>query len=265
MSAGYRLPLDPSILLGSTPPPPTVAPHNGVESADATWGPERGRYPSLSCPVMMTRPFPTTSVDDRSKLLDSTMYSNDEFADWSSSQPLLPQEVSSSVSQPLLEDDSYHQSIYHAPDVYDHQSGNWRSIMPSTAIPATSHPGLVPDGGSHPPPLVLSPPTSSLAQYPCCWSDDPRCSGWVQGSNREMSEHLRSCHDFVGHEKDVVPCNWDGCGARMQRMNLARHIVSTHLRVRVRCRWCGRSFTRSDVTSRHEKECDENLKRFLIV
>ncbi|KAF9222595.1 hypothetical protein BS17DRAFT_818405 [Gyrodon lividus] len=100
-------------------------------------------------------------------------------------------------------------------------------------------------------------PPPSFRWHECRWLGGPRCNGWAPGKNREMAEHLRSWHHFVGHERDIVQCEWGNCTRTMQRMNIARHIVSTHIREAANCRFCGKRFSRLDVVSRHERTCTE--------
>ena len=74
-----------------------------------------------------------------------------------------------------------------------------------------------------------------------------------------MGEHLRVYHQFIGHERDTVQCEWENCGQIMQRMNVPRHIVSRHLLAAASCRFCGKQFSRPDVVTRHERTCAAGL------
>lgn len=118
---------------------------------------------------------------------------------------------------------------------------------PLPVAPQPPTPPAAPD-----PSMPLNP---GFFYHPCRWLGGPQCDGLAPGKNREMAEHLRVCHHFVGHERDVVPCEWENCGQSMQRMNIARHIVSRHLLAAANCRFCGRQFSRPDVVARHEKTC----------
>lgn len=114
---------------------------------------------------------------------------------------------------------------------------------------------------AHQPPIPPMTPEQSIAPnpafhyHPCRWLGGPRCEGLAPGRNREMGEHLRVFHRFIGHERDPVQCEWEGCGQSMQRMNVPRHIVSRHLLAAANCRFCGRRFSRPDVVARHERTC----------
>jgi len=99
------------------------------------------------------------------------------------------------------------------------------------------------------------PPNLPFYYHPCRWLSGPQCDGRAPGKNREMGEHLRVFHHFVGHERDPVRCEWENCGQTMQRMNVPRHIVSRHLLAAARCRFCSKRFSRPDVVSRHERTC----------
>lgn len=105
------------------------------------------------------------------------------------------------------------------------------------------------------PPEVSIPPNSGFQLHPCRWLGGPRCNGFAPGRNREMGEHLRVYHHFIGHERDTVQCEWENCGQTMQRMNVPRHIVSRHLLAAASCRFCGKRFSRPDVVARHERTC----------
>lgn len=111
------------------------------------------------------------------------------------------------------------------------------------------------------PPMPPAPPEESILRnsvfqyHPCRWLGGPRCDGLAPGRNREMGEHLRAYHHFIGHERDTVQCEWENCGQTMQRMNVPRHIVSRHLLAAASCRYCGKRFSRPDVVARHERTC----------
>ncbi|KAG9316410.1 hypothetical protein JVU11DRAFT_2444 [Chiua virens] len=102
-------------------------------------------------------------------------------------------------------------------------------------------------------PMALNP---GFDYHPCRWLGGPQCDGLAPGRNREMGEHLRAYHRFVGHERDTVQCQWENCGQTMQRMNVPRHIVSRHLLAAASCRFCGKRFSRPDVVGRHERTCN---------
>ena len=114
---------------------------------------------------------------------------------------------------------------------------------------------------AHQPPVPPAAPEQSISSippyyyYPCRWLSGPPCDGSAPGKNREMGEHLRVLHRFVGHERDMVQCEWENCGQSMQRMNVPRHIVSRHLLAAASCRFCGKQFSRPDVVARHERTC----------
>ena len=123
--------------------------------------------------------------------------------------------------------------------------------------------GMFPEPpAAYEPPSPPAPPEQSIIPYaafqyhPCRWLGGPQCDGLAPGRNREMGEHLRVFHHFIGHERDTVQCEWENCGQIMQRMNVPRHIVSRHLLAAASCRFCGKRFSRPDVVSRHERACN---------
>lgn len=99
-------------------------------------------------------------------------------------------------------------------------------------------------------------PNPAFSYHQCRWLSGPQCNGQAPGRNREMGEHLRVFHYFIGHERDTVQCEWENCSQVMQRMNVPRHIVSRHLLAAARCRFCDRQFSRPDVVGRHERTCN---------
>lgn len=114
---------------------------------------------------------------------------------------------------------------------------------------------------AHQPPIPPAAPEQSILPNPefyyhsCRWMSGPQCDGLAPGRNREMGEHLRVFHRFIGHERDTVQCEWENCDKTMQRMNVPRHIVSRHLLAAASCRFCGKRFSRPDVVARHERTC----------
>ncbi|KAI6129434.1 hypothetical protein EDD16DRAFT_1545558 [Pisolithus croceorrhizus] len=66
-------------------------------------------------------------------------------------------------------------------------------------------------------------PLPHIPMHVCEWGAKP-CNALAPGKNREMGEHLREFHDFIGNEKDSVPCYWGNCDKSLQRMNMGRHI-----------------------------------------
>lgn len=103
-------------------------------------------------------------------------------------------------------------------------------------------------------PAIPSKQPSHIRMHACKWGVKA-CNTLAPGKNREMGEHLREFHEFIGNEKDIVHCHWSNCNKSLQRMNMGRHIVSTHLRQTTICPRCNKSLSRPDVASRHEKQC----------
>ncbi|KAI6000747.1 hypothetical protein EDD15DRAFT_2234304 [Pisolithus albus] len=99
---------------------------------------------------------------------------------------------------------------------------------------------------------VSSTPTATFA---CMWtSRGRRCGGRIEGEKNSIAQHLRDCHDFVCDEERMT-CRWDQCDMVLQRRNVARHIFSYHLGVKVLCKHCGMTLSRQDASRKHEKSC----------
>lgn len=100
---------------------------------------------------------------------------------------------------------------------------------------------------------VSSTPTTTT--YTCRWSPrGRRCGGQVEGEKNSIAQHLRDCHDFICDEEQMT-CRWDQCDMVLQRRNIARHIYSYHLGVKVLCKHCGMTLSRQDANRKHEKSC----------
>ncbi|KAH7929565.1 hypothetical protein BV22DRAFT_121972 [Leucogyrophana mollusca] len=88
--------------------------------------------------------------------------------------------------------------------------------------------------------------------YQCRWGDWP-CSLLVDGT--QIGKHLPRWHGVTGRDKDPATCFWNGCGERMNKESLARHICSKHLLEGLMC-VCGTKLIRYDAWQRH---CQKRL------
>ncbi|KIK81450.1 hypothetical protein PAXRUDRAFT_832857 [Paxillus rubicundulus Ve08.2h10] len=118
----------------------------------------------------------------------------------------------------------------------------------------------------HPTPAYVAPgysPTSSVAfdtTHVCqCVGGDSPCCTLLTGNTKELRDHLASDHHFRATGKKYHKCLWMGCVTRLQRENIPRHMISTHLRVKVRCETCNVELSRSDVRHSHAKRCPARL------
>lgn len=160
----------------------------------------------------------------------------------------IPHDVSSTVpshSSPALFGGTYNLPHPDSPSPYP---SSIQLPQPQQPTPSISYPPYPSDQAI----TVKRPP--HIPMHVCEWGEKP-CNMLAPGKNREMGEHLREFHDFIGNEKDSVPCYWGNSDKSLQRMNVGRHIVSTHLRQTTICPRCNKSLSRPDVASRHEKQC----------
>lgn len=99
------------------------------------------------------------------------------------------------------------------------------------------------------------PSTPDIATYPCMWSSHGhQCGHHIEGEKNRIAQHLRDFHNFVCDEKQMT-CLWDQCDTLLQRRNVARHIVTYHLGVKVLCKHCGIPLSRQDAKRKHQKSC----------
>lgn len=96
---------------------------------------------------------------------------------------------------------------------------------------------------------------TSSPSRPCAWGNPSSpCRTFVSGSAKGLRAHLKEAHRFSLSGKETVPCQWNGCNRTMQRENVVRHILSHHLRLKVRCPSCGKNLCRRDVETMHSKK-----------
>jgi hypothetical protein len=88
-----------------------------------------------------------------------------------------------------------------------------------------------------------------------CVGGESPCRTLLTGNMKELRGHLAYDHHFRTTGKKYHKCLWIGCDKWLQRENIPRHIISSHLRVKVECETCGVELSRSDVRHSHAKRC----------
>lgn len=89
----------------------------------------------------------------------------------------------------------------------------------------------------------------------CAWGcPSSPCGIHVTGDRKSLRIHLKQVHGFVSTGRESVKCKWDGCGRSLQKENVIRHILSHHMRLKVRCDLCGKDLCRRDVQTMHSKK-----------
>ncbi|KAL4080821.1 hypothetical protein J3A83DRAFT_75103 [Scleroderma citrinum] len=76
------------------------------------------------------------------------------------------------------------------------------------------------------------------------------CTVPLEGNSRSIRMHLRM-HGHKQKESARVACPWFECTQAAQYKNLARHIQSTHLGMKLQCEQCGKALTRKTVMMKH--------------
>ncbi|KAG1745393.1 uncharacterized protein EDB91DRAFT_1120622 [Suillus paluster] len=123
------------------------------------------------------------------------------------------------------------------------------------------------DAHWHPPtPFVPGLPTSinlhdehmtpdEIYRCPLLSSDGTCCDASIPCNEASITTHLRSSHALRAKRLDVINCLWPGCCSYMQAASIPRHIITLHVRARFQCSYCGKSLTRKDGKTKHEKIC----------
>lgn len=88
------------------------------------------------------------------------------------------------------------------------------------------------------------------ALHTCRLSNGAVCGIPFEGNSRSIRMHLRK-HGHQQQENTTLICPWEWCLQKIQYKNVARHIQSTHLHVKLRCEQCGKTFTRKNAMMKH--------------
>lgn len=99
----------------------------------------------------------------------------------------------------------------------------------------------------------LTEPDGKLIAHPCLWEDDHSpCHLWIKGDRSCINAHIQKWHgEKPGGEKSKVHCRWSGCGKRMLKESIARHVLSVHLGEVWECQGCGKDIVRNDAYGQH--------------
>ncbi|KAI0945482.1 hypothetical protein AcW1_001697 [Taiwanofungus camphoratus] len=112
------------------------------------------------------------------------------------------------------------------------------------------------------PPHPVVRPAGSAATVRCCFGAVP-CGKEFRTTASAIKRHLKKYHfggDECWQDKARAQCAWlcgtEECSLEMDCGSLGSHIASVHLRsTRRMCRYCMRSFSRSDSLARHLPKC----------
>ncbi|KAH7888436.1 hypothetical protein F5I97DRAFT_701014 [Phlebopus sp. FC_14] len=104
---------------------------------------------------------------------------------------------------------------------------------------------------------------STSRSYSCQWIGSAQalpCNVTLTGDIKDLRDHLRAGHRFRCTGTNVVRCSWANCEQFLRRDNVARHIISRHLQVKVFCTACGMELCRNDVRYAHGRRCHAALQ-----
>ncbi|KAG6333291.1 hypothetical protein ID866_5799 [Astraeus odoratus] len=81
----------------------------------------------------------------------------------------------------------------------------------------------------------------------------PYICGWITAGIpcnipvhvKDLPSHIRNCHVGSSSGKNMIRCEWSGCGIHIRRENLTRHVTEIHLKYRFKCPHCGATFART--------------------
>ena len=117
-------------------------------------------------------------------------------------------------------------------------------------------------GRSNPKPKTSLPPKGAMR---CLWGDDcdiqmafdytlDTIKGWKNHVAWHLTRFSQPAEDNVARGKMVI-CDWDGCGAMVERGYLFKHIVTHEVRFKLLCpHGCGVDI-RDDNLERHLRSC----------
>ncbi|KAG2148174.1 uncharacterized protein EDB93DRAFT_1328312 [Suillus bovinus] len=87
----------------------------------------------------------------------------------------------------------------------------------------------------------------------CDWTDQP-CGLFVEVNKTRIEEHLWFWHG-VKVKNSKSACQFGDCSDTQEIKNLGRHIEGVHFNMSYQCPYCNKPASRTDVVTRHQKEC----------
>ncbi|KAG0702972.1 hypothetical protein DFH29DRAFT_469340 [Suillus ampliporus] len=103
---------------------------------------------------------------------------------------------------------------------------------------------------------VAAPPQPQPAFHVCDWIENGKpCGQTILDDMRKLGTHLSDAHNVHGNERKEMVCHWQGCGRKLQRGAIRRHISSCHLGIKSQCQYCFKEYSRRDAMRKHSKEC----------
>lgn len=84
------------------------------------------------------------------------------------------------------------------------------------------------------------------------------CTFPLEATTKSLYTHL-PLHGHNYKHRDRAPCPWPGCSKVSRWGNVARHIIESHLGVKMECEYCGKTYKRRGDLKAHMKGCVEYL------
>ncbi|KAG1834935.1 hypothetical protein DFJ58DRAFT_211547 [Suillus subalutaceus] len=136
--------------------------------------------------------------------------------------------------------------------MYESTQSEWTT----TPVPPESHVPLSVDSRElHYEVNLKATDSDELFCCPLPSSDGTYCNALIPCIEAFITTHLRSVHALRSKRIEVISCLWPGCKCCMQAASIPRHIITSHVKTRFQCSYCGKSLTRKDGKLKHEKIC----------
>ncbi|KAH7919086.1 hypothetical protein BV22DRAFT_1051291 [Leucogyrophana mollusca] len=241
-----------------TPRDPLREPYSGDKTtARVQQDRDHRYYMSVSAnPTTHRAPAPRSDAAPHVNAFDQSLYPGPHFSSLSSAH----------FTHNHSHDFPFVNNARPTPDYVNWSSPQTRTSPWVTGSPASaSSSGTTPSSSPSPTPSHrgASPyaPTTTLAgSMQTMYLTPPQivwCDGVMMHKDDLLVEGGNSVWHHVGAgDKQEICCRWEGCGTKLKKESLARHILSTHLSIKSACSNCRTELARDDAWRRHVQRID---------